>query len=68
MGIATEKFPLPKVDRPAALRDPHTGIPASGSVRASPMSVVAGNAVAVLKGSLRAVHGDEMVRRCRITP
>jgi hypothetical protein len=25
------------------------------------MSVVAGNALAVLKGSLRAVHGDEMV-------
>ena len=25
------------------------------------MSVVAGNALAVLKGSLRAAHGDEMV-------
>ena len=44
----------------------HCEIPTLGYPRAAlfgfSMSVVAGNAVAVLKGSLRAVHGDEMVK------
>ena len=43
----------------------HCEIPTLGYPRAALfgfcMSVVAGNALAVLKGSLRAVHGDEMV-------
>jgi Transposase DDE domain len=43
----------------------HCEIPGLGYPRASlfafSMSVVAGNALAVLKGSLRSVHGDEMV-------
>jgi hypothetical protein len=44
----------------------HCEIPTLGYPRAAlfgfSMSVLAGNAVAVLKGSLRAVHGDEMVK------
>jgi hypothetical protein len=44
----------------------HCEIPTLGYPRAAlfgfSMSVVAGNAVAVLKGSLRSVHGDEMVK------
>ena len=44
----------------------HCEIPTLGYPRAAlfgfSMSVVAGNAVAVLNGSLRAVHGDEMVK------
>jgi hypothetical protein len=44
----------------------HCEIPTLGYPRAAlfgfSMSVVAGNAVAVLKGNLRAVHGDEMVK------
>lgn len=43
----------------------HCEVPGLGYPRASlfafSMSVVAGNALAILKGSLRAVHGDEMV-------
>jgi hypothetical protein len=43
----------------------HCEIPGLGYPRAAlfafSMSVVAGNALAVLKGSLRSVHGDEMV-------
>jgi Transposase DDE domain len=43
----------------------HCEVPTLGYPRAALfafcMSVVAGNALAVLKGSLRAVHGDEMV-------
>jgi hypothetical protein len=43
----------------------HCEIPTLGYPRAAlfafSMSVLAGNALAVLKGSLRAVHGDEMV-------
>jgi Transposase DDE domain len=43
----------------------HCEIPTLGYPRAAlfafAMSVVAGNALAVVKGSLRAVHGDEMV-------
>jgi hypothetical protein len=44
----------------------HCEIPTLGYPRAAlfgfSMSVVAGNAVAILKGSLRSVHGDEMVK------
>jgi hypothetical protein len=43
----------------------HCEIPALGYPRAAlfgfSMSVIAGNALAVMKGSLRAVHGEEMV-------
>jgi hypothetical protein len=43
----------------------HCEIPTLGYPRAAlfgfSMSVIAGNALAVMKGSLRAVHGDEMV-------
>jgi hypothetical protein len=43
----------------------HCEIPSLGSPRAAlfafGMSVIAGNALAVLKGSLRSVHGDELV-------
>jgi Transposase DDE domain len=43
----------------------HCEIPTLGYPRASlfafAMSVIAGNALAIVKGSLRAVHGDEMV-------
>ena len=43
----------------------HCEVPGLGYPRASlfafSMSVVAGNALAILKGSLRSVHGDEMV-------
>ena len=58
---------FPEVDRPAALRDPDPGIPPSGPVRLLHVGP-AGNALAVLKGNLRAVHGDEMVNEVSTTP
>ena len=55
-----DRGPFPGADRPVALRGRLRWAIPRAALFAFSMSAVAGNALAVLKGNLRAAHGEEM--------